>query len=74
MKLAEVIGFDGLVQYGKESGADIINGMPWSFTYKGHSVTHENDQCYLIGVNAEPFTPDHILIVTASGKLLFLRA
>ena len=44
----EAITFDELVEHGKASSAGLINGMPWSFTYNGHSITHENDNCYLI--------------------------
>ena len=44
----EAITFDELVEHGKASGAGIVNGMPWSFTYNGHPITHENDNCYLI--------------------------
>jgi hypothetical protein len=44
----EAITFDELVEYGKTNGANVVNGMPWSFEYNGHPVTHENDDCYLI--------------------------
>lgn len=44
----EAITFDELVEHGKNNGGNIVNGMPWSFSYKGHPVTHENDDCYLI--------------------------
>jgi len=44
----EAITFEELVEYGKASGGNVANGMPWSFTYAGHPVTHENDNCYLI--------------------------
>lgn len=44
----EAIIFDELVEYGKKNGASIVNGMPWSFNYKEHPITHENDNCYLI--------------------------
>jgi hypothetical protein len=44
----EAITFDELVEYGRKNGANIVNGMPWSFQYAGHPVTHENDDCYLI--------------------------
>jgi hypothetical protein len=37
-----------LVQHGRDSGANIVGGMPWSFNYNGHPVTHENNQKYLI--------------------------
>ena len=48
----EAITFDELVEYGKAEylakGWALVNGMPWSFEYKGHPITHENDNCYLI--------------------------
>ncbi len=45
----EAITFDQLVEYGKANcGANILAGMPWSFHYAGHPITHENDDCYLI--------------------------
>lgn len=44
----EAITFDELVEFGKSAGADVVNGMPWSFAYQGRPVTHENDDCYLI--------------------------
>lgn len=44
----EAITFDELVAHGIASGAGCHNGMPWSFSYAGHPITHENDDCYLI--------------------------
>jgi hypothetical protein len=44
----EAITFDELVEHGKSQGVPISNGMPWSFMYAGHPITHENDGCYLI--------------------------
>ena len=44
----EAITFDELVAYGIAHSGNIVNGMPWSFDYKGHPITHENDDCYLI--------------------------
>lgn len=44
----EAITFDELVAYGLANGANVVKGMPWSFSYNGHPVTHENDNCYLI--------------------------
>lgn len=46
--LIEAITFDELVAFGKAGGARLVNGMPWSFSYCGHNVTHETDDCYLI--------------------------
>lgn len=44
----EAISFEELVAHGLENGANVVNGMPWSFQYAGHPITHENDNCYLI--------------------------
>lgn len=45
----EAITFDELVAHGiAHSEGSIVNGMPWSFKYGGHPITHENDDCYLI--------------------------
>lgn len=46
--VVEAVTFDELVQHGREVGASIVNGMPWSFDYQGFPVSHENDDCYLI--------------------------
>lgn len=46
--VVEAITFADLVAHGMATGANVVNGMPWSFTYAGHAVTHENDDCYLI--------------------------
>lgn len=44
----EAITFDELVMHGKANATNIVNGMPWSFKYAEHQITHENDDCYLI--------------------------
>jgi hypothetical protein len=44
----EAITFDELVAHGIASGAALHDGVPWSFDYAGHPITHENDDCYLI--------------------------
>lgn len=46
--IIEAITFDELVEYGRSIGALAINGMPWSFDYKGHPITHEDNDHYLI--------------------------
>lgn len=46
--LPESLSFLEFVEYGKANGANIVNGMPWSFSYKGYAVSHENDDCYVI--------------------------
>lgn len=63
----EAITFDEFVAYAKE------NSEPphWSFEYKGHPITHENDECYLIprleGVHR--FTPEDMLITGVKGEI-----
>lgn len=44
----EAITFDELVQHGRDNGANIVNGMPWSFQWQNMPVSHENDNCYII--------------------------
>jgi len=44
----EAITFDELVEHGKAHCRNLINDMPWSFSYGGHAITHESDDCYLI--------------------------
>ena len=67
----EAITFDELVQYGKENGGNIVNGMPWSFIYKGHPITHENDRRYLIPTleGTHNMTPDDMLITGVKGEI-----
>lgn len=73
----QAITFDELVQHGiaccKEEGREhnIINGMPWSFKYNGHPITHENDQCYLIPTleGTHNMTPADMLITGVKGEI-----
>ena len=53
------------------NGANIVDGMPWSFEYNGQQVTHEHDDCYLLpGVEATlKMTPAHMLITDESGTV-----
>ncbi len=48
IELPDELSFDEFVEYGKANGGNIVNGMPWSFDYKGYTVSHENDDCYTI--------------------------
>lgn len=67
----EAITFDELVEYGKANGGNIVNGMPWNFDYKGHSITHENDELYLIPTleGVHNFTPADMLITGVQGEI-----
>lgn len=70
-EVVEAITFDDLVEYGKANGGNIINGMPWSFTYKGGGITHENDNCYLVptGHGFARFERGDMLITGIAGEL-----
>jgi hypothetical protein len=67
----EAITFEEFIEYGKNNGGNIVNGFPWSFSYKGHPVTHENDECYLIPTleGTLRFTPDDVLITGVKGEI-----
>ena len=44
----KIYTFDEFVEYGRLNGGNIVNGMPWSFEFNGYSVSHENDDMYII--------------------------
>lgn len=67
----EAITFNEFVEHGRNNGANIVNGMPWSFQYKGHAISHETDECYLIPTleGTMKFTPEDMLIVGVKGEI-----
>lgn len=68
----EAITWKEFIAYGKNTGAEIVNGMPWSFRYKGHPITHETDECYLIPTleaDTQKFTPNDMLITGVRGEI-----
>jgi len=69
----EAITWTEFINYGKnEVGKEnLINGMPWSFNYGGHPVTHENDECYLIPTleGTHNMTPQDMLITGVQGEI-----
>lgn len=80
----EAITFEQLVEYEKSHGVDMANGMPWSFDYITHvlnakgereehiwSITHENDNCYLIPTleGTMKFTRGDMLITGVKGEV-----
>jgi len=45
----EAIGFEEFIQIGLDTeGANIRDGVPWSFDYNDAHATHEDDDLYLI--------------------------
>lgn len=67
----EAITFQEFIEYGKNNGANIVNGMPWSFKYNGHPITHETDERYLILTleGTMDFTPQDMLITGVNGEI-----
>lgn len=63
----EAITFPEFVTYAKENS----NHPHWSFTYKGHPITQENEHCYLIPTleGFHNFTPQDMLITGIKGEI-----
>ena len=72
----EAITFDELVAHGIASGAGCHNGMPWSFSYAEHPITHENDNCYLIPTleGTMRFDRGDMLITGVKGEIYPCKA
>ena len=60
--IVEALSFDELIQYGLTQTDNVYNNMPWSFEYMGVPITHETDDCYIIGGYTE-FTKNQMLVV-----------
>lgn len=72
-KIIDAITFDKFIEYGlKYPGANIVNGEPWAFHYKGFPVTQENSELYLISSGALKFTPSDLLITREDGSIELL--
>lgn len=70
--IIEAITFLELVEHGINNCKHLSDtNMPWSFSYKGHPITHENDKCYLIPTleGTMKFTPDDMLITGIQGEI-----
>lgn len=67
----KAITFEEFVEHGKNNGANIVRGMPWSFNYNGHAVTHESDERFLIQTleGVHNFTPQDMLITGVNGEI-----
>jgi hypothetical protein len=72
MNKLTTITFDKMVEHGKASGAPLYNGMAWSFAWLGHPVTHENDQCYLVGKDGIRLTPANFIVASENGNIVSL--
>lgn len=63
--------FDQFVDIGRELADQLVDGMPWSFTFLRRAVTHENDSTYLIADGGETlrFERGDTLWVTPGDRL-----
>lgn len=67
--------FEDFVWHGLAQGGYQQGGMPWSFDFFGHPVTHENDDCYLIGKDSVRFErADKLLVNTATNEFKVVKA
>ncbi len=73
--VVEAITFDELVAHGRQQTGD-THGMPWSFKYHGHSITHEDDGSYLIliGEGTMRFERGDVLITDEQGAVYPCKA
>lgn len=69
--VVEAITFQELIEFGKANCKILHNGIPWNFEYMGVSITHENDECYLIPTleGVFDFTPKDMLITGVNGEI-----
>ena len=75
--VVEAITFDELVAHGHGAAPErCVNGMPWSFSYKGHPITHESDNCYLIPTleGTMRFERGDMLITGVKGEIYPCKA
>jgi hypothetical protein len=48
----KIISFHDLIMYGIANDANMVNGLPWSFTYEGFGITHHTDTEYHISTSS----------------------
>lgn len=68
----EAITFNEFVEYGLAHSENTVDGIPWSFYYKGQPVTHENDDCYLISTTQ--FKRGDMLVTDETGEIYPCRS
>ncbi len=63
--------FDEVIAHGREHASNVTNGMPWSFTFRGHPITHGRDDCYILATleGTNYLTPDDVLILGVRGEI-----
>jgi hypothetical protein len=74
--IIEAFTFAELVEHGKANGANIVNGMPWHFEFRGHPITYENYDRYLIPTleGTMKMGRADMLIVGVNGEIYLCKA
>lgn len=70
----EVMTFQELIEFGKASTDELINGKPISFEYNGHLIQYQNEQTHLIntlesGNCPQIFSIEDMLIIGLKGEI-----
>jgi len=62
----EAFTFEDVLAEGRKNSTYSVNGVPWSFAFKGYPVTHERDDCYLIRMGKKTSVLDENQILVLS--------
>lgn len=68
----KIITFDDFVEFGKKNAGSLNSeGLPLSFTYQGHAISHESNTSYTIPTKEGylNFTPEDVLITGVQGEI-----
>lgn len=67
----EALTFDEFVEFGRSSGANIVDGMPWSFKMNGYAITHNSNTSYSIQTleGFHNMTDKDMLIIGVKGEI-----
>lgn len=69
--VVEAFTFEEFIEEGRKVATSAIDGIPWSFQFRGHPITHETDDCYLIPTleGTMKFNRGDMLIVGVKGEI-----
>lgn len=75
LELHKQFTFDEIVKHGLVNGANVVNGMPWSWKINGKPITHENDKCYIIDTvdGSKKFYKGEFLIAFERGLQILIN-
>lgn len=71
----EAFTFEDVLAEGRKNSTYSVNGVPWSFAFKGYPVTHERDDCYLIrmGKKTSVLDENQILVLSLGDAFVCSR-